>query len=228
MPSKLEINDLKSGSQARGKRLKTARMMTGLTRNALEKKYEISASTIQSWEAAKAGGLTERGVHRILPVLHKEGVTCTAEWLLHGIGNGPQPTNIPLSLSPQEEDVSVNRELSEDKAITQELLAFRHLHAGATDLVVLDNGMEPHYHIGDYVAGVRRTKEKITEALDTDCVVQTQENIILFRRLKKGSQLGLYNLICLNPNTNVFETTLYDQELISAAPVIWHRRKNIF
>lgn len=228
MSSKLEINDLKSGPLARGKRLKTARMMTGLTRNALEKKYNISASTIQSWEAAKAGGLTERGVNRILPVLHKEGVTCTADWLLHGIGTGPQPTTHVSPPSSPEEAPIPNNELPEDKAIIRELLAFRHLHAGATDLVVLDNGMEPHYHVGDYVAGVKRTKEKITDVLDTDCIVQTIENTILFRRLKKGSQPGLYNLICINPNTTVFETTLYNQTLMSAAPVIWHRRKNIF
>jgi transcriptional regulator with XRE-family HTH domain len=228
MSSKQEINDSKSGSLARGKRLKTARMMTGLTRNALEKRYNISASTIQSWEAAKAGGLTARGVSRILPVLHKEGVMCTAAWLLHGIGIGPQPTYLPIPFSSQEEITASSHTQSDNKAIVQELLTFRNLHGGASDLVVSDNGMEPHYRTGDYIAGVRHTKEKMMDVLDTDCIVQTVENTILFRRLKRGSQPGLYNLICINPDTTVFETTLYDQALVSAAPVIWHRRKNIF
>lgn len=223
MSNKLQNqSDLRLTAQVRGKRLKTVRMMTGLTRNLLEEKYGISASTIQSWEAAKAGGLTERGVRRILPVLHQEGISCTIDWLLYGIGNGPQAT---LSFALSFPNTTRN-EVSEDKAIVQELIAFRGLHAEATDFVVLDNSMEPYYCVGDYVAGVRRMKEEITNVVGRDCIVETVENNIKFRRLKKGSQSGLYNLICINPDTQVFETTLYDQELISAAPVIWHRWKN--
>lgn len=223
MSKKIEIKDPKSSPQARGKRLKTARMMTGLTRNGLEEKYGISASTIQSWEAAKAGGLTERGVARVLPVLHKEGVTCTNDWLLYGIGSGPQPTNLPLPSSGQEE---MERSLPEDKAIIQELLTFRNLNNDAIDLVVLDDGMGPQFSEGDYIAGIRRTKENIHTLVGMNCIVQTAHNDMQFRRIKKSARPGLFNLICINPDTEVFETTLYDQELISAAPVIWHRRRD--
>jgi transcriptional regulator with XRE-family HTH domain len=223
MGSKPKINDLKSSSLARGQRLKTARMMTGLTRNAFEEKYRISASTIQSWEAAKAGGLTERGAKRILPALHKEGVTCTTDWLLYGVGSGPQPANISLSIS--EKTTPSNNAPFEDKAVIQELLAFRNLHPNAIDFLVSDDGMEPHYSVGDYIAGIRRSKDRIEESLEADCIVQTTDNVIRFRRLKRGSRPGLYNLVCINPNTTVFETTLYNQELLSTAPVIWHRRK---
>lgn len=234
--SNVEIPILESSSLARGKRLKTARMMTGLTRDAFRQKHGISASTIQSWESAKAGGLTERGANRVLPALHKEGIACTIDWLLYGIGNGPQPTsNVLLSLSSQQTEASSLYETrlqhsasSEDWAIIQELSAFRHLHPNAADLLVSDDGMEPHYHVGDYVAGIWYSEEKIAEALDADCIVKTAKNITLFRRLKKGSQPGLYNLMCTNPSTTVFKTTLYNQSLISVAPVVWHRRRNIF
>ncbi len=221
--NKLETTvELKSTSKARGERLRIVRMMTCLTRHAFQEKYNISASTIQSWEAAKAGGLTERGAMRILPVLHKEGIHCTADWLLHGIGQGPHPTQI---LHPQKED---HTPISEDKAIVQELLAFRQLHANnAIDLVVLDNSMGPHYQIGDYVAGIKYPKEKIAEVVGLDCIVYTVENNLLFRRLKKGSEPHCYNLICINANTSVYETTLYDQELSRVAPVVWHRRRRL-
>ena len=92
MTKKNQNQDPKCTPIARGKRLKTVRVMAGLTRNSLEKKHGISASTIQSWEAAKAGGLTERGLKRIIPILKEEGVFCSADWLFYGIGKPPHPT----------------------------------------------------------------------------------------------------------------------------------------
>lgn len=223
MAKKNEIKDPKSSPLARGKRLKTARMMTGLTRNGLEETYGISASTIQSWEAAKAGGLTERGVMRVLPILHKEGISCTADWLLYGIGTGPQPTNVPLPEGAKSE----TQRLPEEKAIIQELLTFRNLNPDSVDLVVADDGMGPQYRKGDYVAGIRWPKEEIPNAVGLDCIVQTAHNDLQFRRVKKSSKPGLYNLLCINAKTEVFETTLYDQELISVSPVLWHRRRDV-
>ncbi len=80
-----------SSPKARGKRLKFVRKLAGLSRKQLEKKYGISANTVQSWEVAKKGGLTERGAHRILAVIQKEGINCSIEWLLYGTGAPPRP-----------------------------------------------------------------------------------------------------------------------------------------
>jgi hypothetical protein len=222
MPNKHQNNDPKSSPLARGKRLKTVRMMAGLTRNGLEDKYGISASTIQSWEAAKAGGLTERGVQRVIPVLQKEGIFCTADWLLYGVGLPPQPAN--LNLPASDETPMPHATLPEDKAIIQELLTFRELNTNVVDLVVADDGMQPNYTPGDYVAGKRKTKDDIIRSLGHDCIVETANNEILLRRVKNGSKPGLFTLICTNSDTSVTTPTLYDLELLSAAPVIWHRR----
>lgn len=88
---------LSAHAQARGKRLKTVRIMTGLTRKLFEEKYGISASTIQSWEIGEADGLTEHDVKRLLPVLLKEGIACTEQWLLYGIGSFPHIMGISLT-----------------------------------------------------------------------------------------------------------------------------------
>jgi len=227
-PEKPVVLDAKSSAKARGRRLRTARMMTGLTRKALEEKYNISASTIQAWEAAKAGGLTERGVARILAVLQQEGISCTAEWLLYDIGAGPQHMGGGGSLQTNKLSSSeAGTNSPESRLITQELLVFRSLHLGTADLVVLDDGMEPKFRRGDYVAGVSRTGEAIEDAIGLDCIVQTSDGNALFRRVKKSARSGLYNLMCVNPNTEVTETTVYDQALVSAAPVIWHRRSDM-
>lgn len=223
MPKKSQINDPKSSPIARGRRLKAARMMSGLTRNGLEEKYGISASTIQSWEAAKAGGLTERGVKRVIPVLRQEGIFCTPDWLLYGVGTPPQPTNLHFTQTAGTPAVSTHA-LPEDKAIIQELLTFRNLNPGFIDLVIADDGMAPQYDVHDYVGGKRRTGEDIARLIGIDCIVDTANNEILLRRLKAGSRPGVYTLICTNPDSSLKNPTIYDVELHSAAPVIWHRR----
>ncbi len=222
MANKSQNNDPMSSPAARGKRLKTARLMASLTRKGLEKKYGISASTIQSWEAAKAGGLTDRGVNRVIPILREEGIFCTSDWLLYGIGNAPQPTNIHAHQT--KETKPLIPELTEDKIIIQELLAFRDLNTNVVDFIIEDDGMEPHFQKGDYVGGRRRTGDDIAELLGMDCIVETTNNEIFLRRLKPGSRTGVYTLICTNPDTSVIVPTLYDQNLLSAAPIIWHRR----
>lgn len=223
MPNKNHNSDPMSSPSARGKRLKTARLMAGLTRQNLEKKYHISASTIQSWEAAKAGGLTDRGVNRVIPILRQEGIFCSADWLLYGVGNPPQPVNLQ-SKTFQTGKFNPSPQLPEDKVIIQELLAFRELNTNVVDFIVSDDGMEPHFSRGDYVGGKRRMGEDIENVVGMDCIVETVNQGIFLRRLKPGTSSGIYTLICTNPNTTVSTPTLYDQTLLSAAPVVWHRR----
>ncbi len=124
-------NDQDMSAEARGKRLRVVRMMTGLPRKGFEEKYDISASTIQSWEAAKAGGLTKRGVARILDVLKQEGIFCTMDWLLYGIGASPQPTSMRV---PQVREEEATYQVDEEEVIKQELLAFRTLNPDAVDI----------------------------------------------------------------------------------------------
>ena len=89
MSALADVKEVSAAKKAkeRGRRLKLLRSMTGLPRKALEQKYHISASTIQSWEDAKAGGLTEKGAKRVIQVFHKEGIQCSLNWLLHGLGH---------------------------------------------------------------------------------------------------------------------------------------------
>lgn len=213
----------KSDPQMRGIRLKTIRSMTGLTRQDFEKKHEISASTIQSWEAAKAGGLTERGASRLLPIFQKEGIACNLDWILYGIGDPPFLEDTETAIKT-EHSITHDTNSPESKGIVQELLTFRKMNEFAVDFQIKDDGMAPHYNIGDYVAGKRRFNENLSSLIGFDCIVQTASNEILFRRLTEGKNPGVFNLICINLNTSVSLRTMYDQEIISAAPVIWHRR----
>ncbi len=222
-----DILDQKSTPEARGKRLKSLRMMAGLSRKALEDKYDVSASTMQSWEDAKAGGLTEKGAKRAIEVFRQEGIRCAVDWLLYGIGLPPQLSDKLFQQHIQLQEALEDRvEITEERAIVNELLAFRQHNPDAVEFIVPDDGMFPIYHKGDYVAGKRRYNETIGNVLGMDCIVETKENEVLLRRLKAGSQPGFYTLICLNPNANVIEFALHDREILSAAPVIWLRRRD--
>jgi transcriptional regulator with XRE-family HTH domain len=221
-----DILDQKSTPEARGKRLKSLRMMAGLSRKALEDKYEVSASTMQSWEDAKAGGLTEKGSKRAIEVFRQEGIRCTVDWLLYGIGLPPQLSDKLFQQQIKLQAFEDRIEITEERAIVNELLAFRQHNPDAVEFIVPDDGMAPLYRKGDYVAGKRRYNEAIGNVLGMDCIVETKENEVLLRRLKLGSQPNVYTLICLNPDANVTEYALHDREILCAAPVIWLRRKD--
>ncbi|HVV69699.1 MAG TPA: hypothetical protein VHE99_11835 [Gammaproteobacteria bacterium] len=232
-PTSVLDTDPQSSPAARGSRLIVLRHMARLTRKQFAEKHGISANTIQSWESGKYGGLTSRGVQRLLPILHKEGIYCTAEWLLHGVGNPPQLTNsqfLGLCETPAIYEVSECEEegSNTDANITRELLTFRSVNPNTIDLIVSDDGMEPWFKKGDYVAGIRRTGANIRYLGGLDCIVQTSNNEVLLRRLKHNRKSGFYDLLCVNPDTEVAITTLYAQSLVCAAPVVWHRTKDIW
>lgn len=231
---RLDTTDQKSNAESRGKRLKSLRMMTGLSRKALDEKFNISASTIQSWEDAKAGGLTEKGARRVIMVFKKEGIRCSLDWLLYGIGYPPQLSNKLFDEGEEGEGESgrgapahaSGEVANEDRAIINELLVFRQNNPDAVEYIISDDGMSPHYNPGDYVAGKRRTGKAIESVIGYDCVVETMENEILFRRLKPGNKPGTFNLVSTNLESTVKEPLMYNREILNAAPAIWHRRKD--
>lgn len=73
----------------RGQRVKSVRLMAGLSRHEIQTKYGLSASTIQSWEDGKVGGLTKKGAKRIVDIATKTGIVVTSDYLMDGIGNKP-------------------------------------------------------------------------------------------------------------------------------------------
>lgn len=197
---------------ARGKRLTMARNMTNLSREDLAKKYQLSSSTLQSWETPKHGGLTQKGAAKIVAILAKEGIQCSTDWLLSGIGVGPQA-------------IGKNRSYSPESAIIAEILTFRTHNPDAIDIIVKDDGLDPIYCEGDYVGGRKRYDTAISTAIGKTCIVETTDGETLLRYLRPGHRPNHYTLICLNPETTVLKPVLYDIALKSAAPIIWHRRK---
>ena len=216
-----DITDTRSTPESKAARLKRLRRLTNLERVDVAAKYGINVSTLKGWETARAHGLSKKGANRFLKIAAQEGVLCSYEWLMYGLGHGPrilEKFDTHLEISPSSSH-------NEEEKIIEELLLFRHHHHNTIDLIIEDDGMSPYYAIGDYVAGVKLSKQYFSKLINTDCIVQTTDGQLLLRKIKMVTQQNTFTLSCVNPNTTVTEPVLYNIELVGAAPVIWHRKK---
>jgi len=217
--------DVKSLLQARGRRLKSLRKMADLSRKAMTIKHEISASTIQAWEEAKSGGLTMKGAQRVISALKDEGVFCTLEWLLHGEGQSPYVTQKAFLGARETPSEFLNTvTLSDADVIAKELNVFRTLNHDVLDMLVYDDGMCPLYQPGDTIGGKRFQGENLANLIGRNCIIEIKTGEVLCRRLRKGKKPNHYDLQCIYLETTVGEPMRYDVEVLSASPIIWHRK----
>lgn len=218
----------KSTREARARRLESLRGLTRLSRVEFAKRCGVKSGSFQNWEGPRFGGLTEKAAQKIIRGARALGINCTLEWLMHGIGQGPQiddrlylSESLIIRQEPKSYDISENEE---NDLIAQELLLFRQHNKDVLDFVVTDDAMEPAIKKEDYVAGIARYNKDIEDVLGKECIVKTAEGETLVRIVKKGLTPGYYNLFCSNLNTSVAKPILYDIDLVCAAPVIWIRR----
>ncbi len=202
----------------RAKRLLLLRDMAGLTRDALQKRYKIARGTLQNWESARFGGLTEKGARIMTQLYQAEGVHCSIDWLLHGIG--PHPS---CNKDHYQQSTSVLNATTASGNLTKEILYFRDNNTNAIDMVVNDDAMLPWYKPGDMIMGVRVFHEKMKTLLGKVCIVQTQQYGNLLRVLQSGSREGIFNLQATNIHRHGVPSCICDVEVISAAAIIWTR-----
>lgn len=231
--TKTIIEDPRSSKESRARRLESLRGLTRLSRGDFAKRCGVKPGSFQNWEGPRFGGLTEKAAKKIIRGAKTLGIYCTLEWLMHGIGLGPQiderlylggSTHTALAVEqPKQTYVSSDEE---SRRIAEELLLFRQHYIDAVDFVVNDDGMYPRFKAGEYVAGQWCFNQEIESAVGQDCIVKLIDGEILLRNVKKGSTAERYTLICTNSNTSVDKPILYDMELIAAAPVIFMRRRD--
>lgn len=206
-----------------GKRIKTARLLAGLSRKEMEDKFFISASTLQSWEIGR-NSLNEKGAKRLVDAFSSMNLICSAAWLMHGIGSPPK---LSSELQLYKNDIQKTNDLIDwdDELSTQkEIDTFYKVNNNAIILLIHDDGMSPLYSLGDYVGGKKRYKDQISMAIGKHCIVQLHDQSTLVRHLKNSTKEGLFNLFCINSNTTVQEPVICDVSLVFAAPIIWHRK----
>jgi hypothetical protein len=202
----------------KAKRLKRVRNLANLTRKYITEQFHINMETYKGWEIARHGGLSRKGALKVCEIVKTRGVTCTPEWLLHGTGQGPKLTEV-FEEGTDIEFPAYSRD-KEKEQIFRELNCFRNFQINTIDIIMQDDSMTPYYANGDVLAGIKRYR-KIHNVVGHLCIVQTRDGRVLVRKVEAGTEDGLYNLVTLHPHhveNNV--------KLISAAPVIWIRRKD--
>lgn len=218
----------KEQANGRAQRLRMLRQLTGLSRDKIHERYGIARGTIQNWESARFGGLTDKGARAMLSAMRAEGVYCDIQWLLHGIGQEPRLLEASGLTDQAANHSTIKVDASESYTIAEELLCFRQHNPNCTDLMVADDTMLPNFSPGDYVAGNKRFLNDINKTVGFVCIVQTERHGLLLRYLKHGSEPGHYHLIAANPfSQGVDMTHLYNIKIMSSAPVIWHRSPNV-
>tara|TARA_Y200000002_G_scaffold382836_1_gene401574 strand:- start:8259 stop:8972 length:714 start_codon:yes stop_codon:yes gene_type:complete len=217
MPRKIKssLHD-ESSSQQRAARLRCVRAMTNKPRDHFKKHYGIARGTLQNWESDRHGGLTEKGAILILKAFRAENVGCDLAWLLHGVGEGPYFI--------KDAEADVRKDHPDVDLITKELLYFRQGNDNAIDFIVKDESMAPVYMPGDYVCGSRFYRDDIAKLENDIAIVQTLEHGTLLRMIKPGDQIGLYHLYSLNVHGVYSNQMSLNVEILSAAPVKWHRK----
>lgn len=223
---KNKVSDPLAQPEAKGQRLKRARNLANLSREQLCEGSGINIHTLIGWEVGRFGGLTMVGAKQIIKRLAQEGVICSPEWLLYEIGIGPEVRTDFVKIQEAAAIIKTSSAIEDEKHIIDELMFFRKIHKNFSDYIIKDDGMLPHYQIGDYVAGNKRYKNKINEVIGLDCIVQTKDGRTFFRNLRRGPKEDSYCLVCSNSHADIKDVVYYDVELFSAAPVIWHRRKD--
>jgi transcriptional regulator with XRE-family HTH domain len=215
--SVLDVAD--TSPEMRALRLKRVRNLANLSRDQMCDDGEIKRNTLIGWECARFGGLTSHGAIKVLARITRERVHCTLEWLLDGIG--PEPSVNPLMQSDQLSEVS------DEDVIGSELAFFMVRNLNAVHVIVKDEEMLPSFHVTDYVAGTKRMGKDIQHIIGRDCIVQLEDGRVLLRNVREGSYPDTYTLICTNPSITTKNSVIPNVRLVYAAPVIWHRRKNI-
>ncbi len=215
-----------SSASAKAERLKRVRNLANLSREEFCADGNVNVTTLISWEVGRFGGLSRKGAASVITRVAKEGVFVTPEWLLHEIGAGPEVCSDYKKIAQHAKPELVDTEITPDDArIIEELSLFRKLNKNSIDFAVIDDAMLPHYQAGDYVAGTRRTKDKIKLLIGFDCIAQLSDGRMLLRNIQSGPRENTFNLVATNFKSKAKDLMLHDVEVVCAAPVIWHRRK---
>ncbi|MEE2770138.1 MAG: hypothetical protein VX835_03550 [Pseudomonadota bacterium] len=206
-------------SQERAKRLKCLREMSGLTRDKIKARYNISRGTLQNWESARFGGLTSKGAAQIIKAMQAEGIIVSHDWLYLGIGESPSFVNKNTQrLQKQKNTYSMKPQA------VQELLQFQTNNSDVIDLIAPDQSMWPYVHKNDLVAGLRRYQNDIKNLINKISIIQTHEHGTIIRKLLQGDMNDTYHLVSVNPDIHPkHNPMLYNVSVLSAAEVVWLR-----
>lgn len=210
--------------QEKGLRLRQLRTFCGMDREEFAERYQLAALTLRDWELAVRNSIPLKKAEILADKLRKDDVVLNTLWLEHGIGCEPIRLHRErlrnLSRDPEE----LNIQIDVEKQINDELTMFMLGHPETIAHIIEDEAMAPFYHRGDIVAGIKCGKQNILTCIGKDCIIVTEDNKILLRRVQEGKNFKTFSLLPLNLNAGQ-EMILCDREPEQIAPVLWVRHR---
>lgn len=194
--------------EERAVRLQKVRILAQLSRRELCEKSELNPSTYKGWEQARFGGLSQKGAEKIIAGLLSVGVVCSLDWLLNCTGSPPYFLNENLTLKSPVDN------------ILTELMDFEKAYDGGVFLRIKDDNMHPMYEIGDWVAGIKATKNNIDSAINKNCIVKIKNGLSTVRYLRKSNKENHFYL--LSSNLDSENPMGIETEIDFAAPILRH------
>ena len=200
----------------RAARLKQLRKMAGLSRRLFSERHGVAVGTLQNWETARFGGLSEKGARVMLAALRKEGVVCNYEWLMTGVGSGPVKYMVDTNLdSIGDERVS---------SMEKDVAFFKGRYPSSKSYCLRDDSMSPLLNIGDEVVAL--PVQDVQTCLGRLCLIDLTGGISILRYVKSiDSQV----LSCFAQNMQSRAPMLFVDraEYSSISAVIWCRLQNL-
>ncbi len=194
-------------------RVRFVRSLTKLSREAFEERYGINKNTLKSWELG-VNTLTEKSAKTVAEAIQNEGYSCSAEWLIFGLGSEPRPLS-------QTEDEELLAEVDQQSKVIYEADYFKRNNTNSVVYMITDGSMYPNYKIGDYVGGIKEEPIiKINYFVGYSCIITLLDEIVLVR----NCLLGKNDCIILCPlNTQYQADIVKIDDITSIASIVWHR-----
>ncbi len=201
-------------------RIKAARSIAGYAeRKAFCLKFNFPIATLEAWERGK-NPLTQKGAKRLVEILRNLGIYCSEEWLIKGVGISPRPLQ---EMSEGGGASSSIGSLSNNLKIAREISTFITLNKEASVTIMRDDAMLPFYEKGDYVGGIKKKGTHLVEAINKRCIIELANGKTIVRQLYQGADPKTFNVSAINLNTKSQPIAQHNVEIISAAPIVWHR-----
>jgi transcriptional regulator with XRE-family HTH domain len=137
-------------------RMKSARMLTGLTQENFAQENDISLTSLKCWEMGRAVPRQE-GVTNYLNAVKRHGIDVSFDWIFYG--SGPGPTYL--------EGTQLSKRGPESNYLEEQIKLFqdqvRSKGLNPIILTVSDACMDPYYAVGDVVGGYYVALDKVLQ-----------------------------------------------------------------
>jgi hypothetical protein len=186
-------------------------------------RHAISPHTLSAWEKGKKP-VTEKGANKLIEAFAKEGILCSVEWLLHGVGLSPT-TLEDFTSSIKIEEISII-EKHKNSQIQSEVALFIAQNPTAKIFKMSDDSMEPALFEEDLIGAVLTAKNKVRSLIKKPCVFIESNDNCHIRLLVLSKDKETYNLASLNAQTKQAIPVLFNVTPKEIYKIVWIRRKN--